>query len=113
MPEHWVHSAKKLAELPKKAKKWQLRFDHIQMLELHLGEMYIAMSGESRVQAPGLADRDNPIPAIVQQDDERGMNIFQVIHRSHGGEARLHDGRQVMQCCMCIVYGSRSEKRIH
>jgi len=110
LPEHWVHAEKELAELANKAKQWELRFDRIQMLELHLSVMYPVMSGESRVQTPRLADWDNLIPAIMQQDDERGMNILQAIHRRQGSETLSYDGRQAMQRSLCIVYVSRSEQ---
>ena len=81
LPEHWVNGEKELAEFPNKAKQWQLPFDRIKMRELHLGVMHPGMSGESGAQAPRLANRDHLISAIVQQDDERGMNVLEVIHR--------------------------------
>src|SRR5205085_5649792 len=80
LPEQWVHGAKELAKLPHKANQWQLPFDRIQMLEQHLGVMHPGMSGESGAQTPRLANGDHLIAAIVQQDDERSMNILQVIH---------------------------------
>ena len=73
------------------------------MLEQHLGVMHPGMSGESGAQTPRLANGDHLIPAIVQQDDERGMNILQIIHRRQGGQALLHDGRQAMQRGLRIV----------
>ena len=66
LPEHRIHGAKELAELPNQAKQGQLRFDRIQMLELHLGVMHPGMAIESRVQSPRLADRDYLIATIVQ-----------------------------------------------
>jgi hypothetical protein len=50
------------------------------MRELHLGVMDPGATGESGKQAPRLANGDHLIPAIVQQDDERGMNVLQLIH---------------------------------
>jgi hypothetical protein len=96
LPEEWVHGEKELAELPNKAKKRQLPFDGIKMRELHLSVMHPGTIGESGDQAPRLANGHYLIAAIVQQDDERGMNVLEVIHRRQSGEPLLHDGRQVM-----------------
>ncbi|HEY6406366.1 MAG TPA: hypothetical protein VIY29_02745, partial [Ktedonobacteraceae bacterium] len=87
LPEQWVHGEKELAELPNQAKQWQLPFDRIQMLEQHLGVMHPGMAGQSGAQVPRLANGDHLIPAIVQQDDERGMNILQILQRRQGGQA--------------------------
>lgn len=85
LSKHGIHGEKELAELPNKAKQWQPPFGRIKVLEQELGVMNLSVSGESGLQAPGFAHRDNRIAAIVQKDHERGMNIFQVIHWRYGG----------------------------
>src|SRR5579872_4996479 len=79
LPEHWVHSQEELAKLPHKAKQRQMPLDRVQVLEPHFGVMYPGMSSEGRTQPPRLANRNHLISAIVQQDDERSLNILEVI----------------------------------
>jgi hypothetical protein len=52
LPEHRVHGAKELAKFPHEAEKWQLPFDRIQVLELHLGVMYTGVPAKGGVQSP-------------------------------------------------------------
>jgi hypothetical protein len=88
-------------------------FDRIQMLELHLGVLHPGMSSESGTQAPRLANRDDLISAIVQQDDERGMNIFQIIDRGQGGKALLHGERQAAQRRLRLTCVLRSQQDMY